>query len=129
MATRLSIVSPNRPDYIAVWMPQAPTYGPHVGEEWEMKLPTVRRSRDGSRGSSRGLALFGFAAATVTAAAMAASPAAAAPVDGQIRDAGTAEVVADSYVVVLKPGSTDVGASARSLTGRYGGSVGHTYTK
>jgi subtilisin family serine protease len=69
------------------------------------------------------------AAAVTIAVAAAATPAAAAPADGTIRDSGTAEVVPDSYIVVLKNGGSDVAGSARTLTGRYGGSVTHTYTK
>jgi subtilisin family serine protease len=74
--------------------------------------------------------LFGFATAAVAVAVVAAgTPAAAAPADGAIRDSGTAEVVPDSFVVVLKTGGSDVAGSARTLTGRYGGAVTHTYTK
>jgi hypothetical protein len=72
--------------------------------------------------------LFGFAAAALTAGAVSVgSPAAAAPADGNIRDAGTAEVVAGSYIVVLKPGTASVSSRSQSLAGRYGGAVKHTY--
>ncbi|GAA4256971.1 hypothetical protein GCM10022255_071950 [Dactylosporangium darangshiense] len=58
----------------------------------------------------------------------------AAPVPtGDIRPAGTASVVADSYVVVLKDSPSvqqqGVDAAARALTGRYGGKLGHLYHK
>lgn len=79
--------------------------------------------------------LSGFAKAAAAAAVVAAAaamvatatPASAAPGDGLIRDAGTAEVVANSYIVVLRGGG-EVAGSARNLTGRYGGAVTHTYT-
>jgi subtilisin family serine protease len=75
-------------------------------------------------------ALFGLATATLTAAMVAAAtPAAAAPAEGSIRDAGTAEVVADSYIVVLKAGGADVAASAGTLAKRYSGQVKQTYSK
>ena len=60
--------------------------------------------------------------ATVGTAALAA-PASA---QGTIREAGTATVVKDSYVVVLKS-SAEVPSAVSSLKGKYGGRVGHTY--
>src|SRR5688572_16905718 len=75
-------------------------------------------------------ALFGFATAAVTAAAVAVgTPAAAAPAEGSIREAGTTDVVADSYIVVLKDSGAEVAAMARTLTARHGGAVKHTYSK
>jgi subtilisin family serine protease len=72
--------------------------------------------------------LFGFAAAALTAGAVAVgTPAAAAPAEGTIRDAGTAEVVANSYIVVLKAGGASVSSSSHSLAGKYGAAVKHTY--
>jgi subtilisin family serine protease len=55
------------------------------------------------------------------------SPAMAAPAEGSIRDTGAAQVVAGSYIVVLK-GGTDAARSARSLAGVHGGTVTHTYS-
>jgi subtilisin family serine protease len=73
--------------------------------------------------------LFGFTTAALTVGAVAVgSPAAAAPAEGSIRDAGTAEVVADSYVVVLKSDGASVNSRTQSLAGKYGASVRHTYT-
>jgi subtilisin family serine protease len=73
--------------------------------------------------------LFGFTTAALTVGAVAVgSPAAAAPAEGSIRDAGTAEVVADSYVVVLKSDGASVNSRTQSLAGKYGASVKHTYT-
>jgi subtilisin family serine protease len=72
--------------------------------------------------------LFGFTTAALTAGAVAlGTPAAAAPAEGTIRDAGTAEVVPDSYVVVLKSDGASVSSRAGSLAGKYGASVKHTY--
>jgi subtilisin family serine protease len=72
--------------------------------------------------------LFGLTTAALTAGAVAlGTPAAAAPAEGTIRDAGTAEVVPDSYVVVLKSDGASVSSRAGSLAGKYGASVKHTY--
>jgi subtilisin family serine protease len=60
----------------------------------------------------------------VSGLALAAGPASAA--EGRIRETGTASVVKDSYIVVLKDG-VGVPAAARSLRGSYGGKVGYTY--
>src|SRR5262245_6917879 len=68
------------------------------------------------------------AAVTVTAA-IAGSPAAAAPAEGQILAAGGA-YVPGSFVVVLKDAavaSGDVAAQAKNLAGQYAGKVGHVY--
>jgi len=73
--------------------------------------------------------LFGFTTAALTLGAVAVgSPAAAAPAEGSIRDAGTPVVVADSYVVVLKSDGASVNSRTQSLAGKYGASVKHTYT-
>jgi subtilisin family serine protease len=61
---------------------------------------------------------------TLSALSLAAGPASAA--EGRIRETGTASVVKDSYIVVLKSGA-GVPATARSLRGTYGGKVGYTY--
>jgi subtilisin family serine protease len=85
-------------------------------EEMDMKL---------SSSISRPLALIGLPALLVaTAGAVLATPASAA--EGSIREAGSASVVKDSYVVVLKS-STAVPATATSLKSKYGGTIGHTY--
>lgn len=50
---------------------------------------------------------------------------------GSVLNAGGATAVADRYIVVYKDGESapsDVGASARELAARHGGSVGFTYT-
>ncbi|HST85552.1 MAG TPA: S8 family serine peptidase [Kineosporiaceae bacterium] len=79
-----------------------------------------------SRSISRPLALIGLPALLVTVAGgVLATPASAA--EGTIRDAGSASVVKNSYVVVLKS-STGVPSAVKSLTGKYGGKVGHTYS-
>jgi subtilisin family serine protease len=76
-----------------------------------------------------GRTLFGLAMVALTAGAVAiGSPAAAAPAEGTIRDAGTAEVVPDSYVVVLKSDGASVSSRAGTLAGKYGAAVKHTYT-
>ena len=60
-----------------------------------------------------------------------AGAAAAPPSTGDILPAGSAAVVADSYVVVLKDSLSlqqkGVDETTRTLTGRYGGKVGHLY--
>ena len=75
----------------------------------------------------RGLKLLAAAAAAVTAGAMVAgSPASAAPAEGKILSAGSADVVPNSYIVAYKANA--VRTSAQALAGKYGGSVTHTYT-
>src|SRR4051794_33519405 len=73
------------------------------------------------------LAVTAFLAATVSNSGAAAAP----PPSGDIRSAGTAHVVAGSYVVVLKDTSSmhlqGVDATVRTLTGKYGGKVGHLF--
>jgi subtilisin family serine protease len=77
------------------------------------------------RWSVRGVALA--AAALLVAADV--GVAAAAPPGGEILPAGTADVVADSYVVVLKDGQQGVDTAVRTLAGRYGGRVGHVFRR
>jgi subtilisin family serine protease len=85
-------------------------------EEIDMKL---------ARSISHPLALIGIPALLVTVAGgVLATPASAA--EGTIREAGSATVVKDSYVVVLKS-TSGVPAAASSLKGKYGGKVGRTY--
>ena len=57
-----------------------------------------------------------------TATAAAATPAAAAPATGQIRLAGTATAIPDSYIVVLK-GAKTARAAQDGLAKRFGGTV------
>ncbi len=79
-----------------------------------------------SRSISTPLALIGLPALLVTVAGgVLAAPATAA--EGAIRDSGTSSVVADSYVVVLKS-MAGVPTAAETLTDKYGGEVGHTYS-
>jgi subtilisin family serine protease len=74
-----------------------------------------------------GVALLIGAATTLCggAAAVAAPP--VAPT-GVILDAGSADVIANSYIVVLQPGDSGVGAVSRRLIQRYGGQIADTYT-
>jgi subtilisin family serine protease len=73
--------------------------------------------------SARRLAGLGILTAGVTLAAVAISGPATAASTGEIRNAGGASAVADSYIVVLKGG-----ASATGLAARYGASVTRTYS-
>ncbi len=78
--------------------------------------------------------VIGLAVASATVmAALTASPATAAPTEGTIHDAGTATVVPESYVVVLKETdalrSNGVETSARYLAGKYHGQVRQVYSK
>jgi subtilisin family serine protease len=82
---------------------------------------TIVRSSTGCR---LWLLSFATAAATVAAVALGGAASAASPT-GEIRAAGGPTAVAGSYIVVLKSGAT---AGAGTLAGRYGGSVGFTYT-
>jgi subtilisin family serine protease len=80
-----------------------------------------------------------FSAATVAvmaflaAALMGAAPATAAAPDGAILPAGSATVVPNSFVVVLKDSASlrqqGVDAAARALTARHGGAVGHVFRR
>ncbi len=81
--------------------------------------------REGRRGRlAVGFALVG---AAVTATALAAVPAQAQT--GQVRLAGSATAVADSYIVVLKDavGAADTTARASTLAATYGADVKRTY--
>jgi len=84
-----------------------------------------------TRAVRRHLALA-MVAGVVTAAAGAVLAGPAAAAEGKIREAGTASVVKDSYVVVLKDSarlrSRGVTASASDLVSRYGGRTGRTYS-
>ncbi|WP_422742474.1 S8 family peptidase [Micromonospora sp. WMMD754] len=91
-----------------------------------MRPPRSRRLRAAAVG------LLAVAVTTVTAAA----PASAGPAGGQIRHAGGATAVPDSYLVVLKGAPAGDRADARhtatsraatSLASRYGAVVGHVY--
>lgn len=91
-------------------------------------------SRQLRRGLAAGVSLAGITAV----AALGAGSAQAVPnPEGEIRGAGTASSVADSYIVVLKDSPTTmaaaevkaaVSAKARSLADRYGAQVARTYT-
>jgi hypothetical protein len=59
-----------------------------------------------------------------------ATPAAAAPAEGDILEAGSANVVAGSYIVVLKNTAVTcdgVIAKAGQLASRFGGRTGHVF--
>lgn len=76
------------------------------------------------------LRLVVVAVATMTAVASVATPASARPPEGEIRTVGGADVVPDSYIVVLKDSAVarnQVGATSKELGSRFGGRVGHTY--
>jgi len=68
--------------------------------------------------------LAGAAAAVICGTPVAAH---ATPATGTILGAGSAGTIADSYIVVLKPGAADAGAVSRTLAGRYGGEVADNY--
>ncbi|GLY24756.1 S8 family peptidase [Micromonospora sp. NBRC 101691] len=91
-----------------------------------MTLPRTHR---------RTFAAVGVLASAAMVTAMASAPATAAP-SGEIRSAGGATAVADSYIVVLKDSSVGgragtrqaaVKSTASSLAERFGGSLGHVY--
>jgi subtilisin family serine protease len=76
----------------------------------------------------RWLVTLGTATVTILAAAV---PAAAAPAEGTIRNAGGPTAVTDGYLVVLADGAMDGGSvpvKARDLATRVGARVGRTYT-
>ncbi|MEV6595536.1 S8 family peptidase [Actinoplanes sp. NPDC051346] len=66
--------------------------------------------------------------APATAAPATAAPATAAPAEKPVLAAPGAEVVPDSYVVVLKADGSAVAGQARTLASRYGGTVRQTYS-
>src|SRR5262245_31527879 len=55
-------------------------------------------------------------------------PSVAQASEGSIQAAPGAEVVPDSYVVVLKQSRSDTGERVRALAGKHGGTVRSTYT-
>lgn len=68
---------------------------------------------------------------TLAMLAAVAAPAAAAPPEGTIRNAGGADAVAGSYIVVFKDSAVSraaVGSKASGLIGKHGGKVARTYT-
>ncbi|PLW71754.1 S8 family serine peptidase [Streptomyces sp. SCUT-3] len=81
------------------------------------------------RSSQRRLA--GVMAATGVVLALGAGtalPAFAAPAEGKIENAGAAEAIKNSYIVVLEEEAPDAGSSAgKSLAKRFGADVEHTY--
>jgi subtilisin family serine protease len=86
----------------------------------------IHRSKFG-RALAAGVAL---AAAGAMVGMAAGTPAFAAPSEGGIRGARDSSAIPNSYIVVLKDGaanSTKVQAAATSLTGRFGGSVTHSF--
>ncbi|WDZ84861.1 S8 family peptidase [Micromonospora cathayae] len=92
-----------------------------------MTLPRTHR---------RTFAAVGVFASAAMVTAMAAAPATAAPSVGEIRSAGGATAVADSYIVVLKDSSVGgragtrqaaVKSTAGALAERFGGSLGNVY--
>ncbi len=66
-------------------------------------------------------------AAGVAAAATVGLPAHAAPATGRIEGAGAAGAIPGRYIVVLKPGTAQVGTVSADLTARYGGTVQQRY--
>ncbi|HEV2778791.1 MAG TPA: S8 family serine peptidase [Actinophytocola sp.] len=83
-------------------------------------------SEGSSAGSLRRLVGLGFAAAALVAASVA-SPAAAA--EGQVLNAGAADTIKDSYVVVFRDSvsAQSIDSQVRASTSKYGGQVKHTY--
>ncbi|HEX6967799.1 MAG TPA: S8 family peptidase [Micromonosporaceae bacterium] len=84
----------------------------------------------------RWMTAAGVLAAGTLAAAMASAPVTAAPAVGEIRNAGGATAVADSYIVVLKDDAVGGRAGTRQATvdrmaadlaGRFGGHLTHVY--
>src|SRR5262245_47604579 len=65
-----------------------------------------------------------LAATTVT---MTVTPAFAAPAQGTIRNAGAADAIAGSYIVVLNDATDGTNSKAGKLTARYGGVVDRTF--
>ncbi|MBP2472462.1 subtilisin family serine protease [Crossiella equi] len=76
-----------------------------------------------ARGAVLGTGLV--AGASLLALVATAMPGLAAPAEGQILNAGTANAVAGSYIVTMK----DAGASAQDVASRFGGKVTATYDK
>jgi subtilisin family serine protease len=92
-----------------------------------MTLPgTGTAGRHRAPGIKHRSVVLGLATAAVTVAGVIAGSSGAVAAEGTIEDAGTAAVVAGSFVVVLN-GST--GVSPTDLAEQYGGTVGYTYTR
>ena len=73
---------------------------------------------------------IGTVAAVLSAIVGFGTPAVAAPLTGDIRQAGSATAIAGSYIVVLKDGSVaTVRAKAASLADKYDGAVNEVYGK
>ncbi|TDC85059.1 S8 family peptidase [Micromonospora sp. KC606] len=92
-----------------------------------MTLPRTHR---------RTFAAVGVLASAAMVTAMVGNPATAASATAEIRSAGGATAVADSYIVALKDSSVGgragtrqaaVSSTARSLAARFGGAVGQVY--
>src|SRR5262245_44161116 len=80
--------------------------------------------------SARWFAAAGFAAATAVASILFAAGSATAAPAGDIRPAGGTNVVANSYIVVLKDGAVrgnGMDATVAKLVARYGGKTGHVF--
>ncbi|GII22218.1 S8 family peptidase [Planosporangium mesophilum] len=97
-----------------------------------MRLPGNARPGSGAAGPGRRAALLGLATVAATAAALSTGGAASAatPLEGVIRDAGSAVVVPNSYIVVLKDSvarTHGVDALVSTLSSGYGGQVKHKY--
>jgi hypothetical protein len=76
------------------------------------------------------LGISAVAAAMAAGASIASAASASAPLEGEIRPAGTATAVPDSYIVVFnkdKVARGSVSGKSSELAGRYGGTKGHTY--
>jgi subtilisin family serine protease len=80
--------------------------------------------RKSLRNNRRILTTLGLAAAVAALTALGATPASAQ--EGAIVDAGGADAISGSYIVVLKDG-TSVADTAKSVTQRHGGTVKRTY--
>lgn len=92
-----------------------------------MTLPRTHRRR---------LATVGMLTSAAMIITMVAPPATAAPATAEIRNAGSATAVADSYIVVLEDSTVGAPAGSRqpavqrtadSLAERFGGTIGHVY--
>ncbi|TVT27150.1 S8 family peptidase [Amycolatopsis rhizosphaerae] len=92
----------------------------HAGPTLPRRTETVRKP---SPRRLKALATFGLAAAVATVAAVATSAPAMAK-EGSIVGAGGADVIKDSYIVVLKDTATPV----QTLAGRLGGQVHRQFT-
>ncbi|WP_433298452.1 S8 family peptidase [Actinoplanes sp. CA-030573] len=82
---------------------------------------------DTGRLATRLTLLTGAAAATLCGFAGTAVAAQPVAPTGVILDAGSADAIANSYIVVLEPGAEGVGPASIRLLRRYGGQVATTY--